>query len=349
MFGLSGKAAVGLGIDIGSGSIRAVECAGKTSLTLSNYGGLGAAPVLKAMHDPAAAAGHEDIEHDVAALVHQLLSAMRVKHRRAALALPAHTVRIAVLEFPAMHGRDLHDAVLYQAERLVTVPLSEVVLDWEVVEERPETEDRPPATLVLVAAVDRTVVDRYVRIAKYAGIGLLGLEAEPFSLVRVAGLQNDGPYAILDFGGLRSGLVFAHGKTVRASHEIEMTGSKLTTALAHAMIVSEDRAEALKMEHGLVPSGGVNLRMTLGPFIDGMVGEIRSRFAEHAQQTGGASVERLYLSGSAARLRGLVEYLGEQFGIPVEALNAFGAFTIPPKLTGHIDEIAPAFSVASGL
>ena len=72
MFGLSGKAAVGLGIDIGSGSIRAVECAGKTSLTLSNYGELGAAPVLKAMHDPAAAAGHEDIEHDVAALVHQL-------------------------------------------------------------------------------------------------------------------------------------------------------------------------------------------------------------------------------------------------------------------------------------
>jgi type IV pilus assembly protein PilM len=349
MFGLFGKGAIGLGIDVGSGGVKVVELSGGKQLALSNYGELSNAAAFKAMHDPSAAVGHGDVEHEVGSLIHQLLEAMHVKHRRAAMALPAHTVHIAVLEFPAMHGRDLHDAVLYQAERLVTVPLAEVVLDWEGVEERPETEDRPPATLVLVAAVDRAVVDRYVRIAKYAGVGLSGLEAEPFSAVRMASQYAHGPYAILDFGGSRSSLFFANSNTLRAVHEVEMTGSKLTTALAHAMMISEERAEALKIEHGLIPAGGANLRLTLGPFVDGLVGEIRSRFAEHAQRTGGASVEKLYVCGGAARLKGFVEYLNEQFGIPVEGLSAFGMLKIPQKLAGHVESIAPSFAIASGL
>ena len=131
--------------------------------------------------------------------------------------------------------------------------------------------------------------------------------------------------------------------------EIDLTGSKLTTALSRSLAITEDRAEALKIQHGLVASGATNFRQTLGPFIDGLVGEIRSNFSVHAQRSGGGSVTKLLVSGGAARLQGFTAYLDEHFGIAVQPLESFANLALPEQLAGKLGAVAPTFAIAAGL
>ena len=247
-----------------------------------------------------------------------------------------------------MKGKELHDAILYQAERLISVPLSEVVLDWDVVGGRKGTGDKPPAQYVLVAAVPREIVDRYVRIAKQAELTLMGLEAEPFSLVRSANRIVKGTYAVLDFGGHRSSLVIAEEGTVRSVEDIELTGSKLTTALAKSLVVEDHRAEEMKREHGLVAEGGVDLKRTLGPFLDGLVSDLRSVFSEYVRKYE-SPVESLLLSGGASQLRAFDSYLADHFEVPVTPLTSLREIQVPDTLGSHSESLGKAYAIAVGL
>lgn len=202
---------------------------------------------------------------------------------------------------------------------------------------------------VLVAVVPREVVDRYVRIAKRSALNLAALEAEPFSLVRTANrLAQEKIYAVLDFGAYRSTLVIAeHGKVHQVT-PIELTGSKLTVALAKSLVVDEARAEEMKQQYGLTSSGGTDLGRTLGPFLDGMVGEIRSGFNEFVTRTNNV-VEALYLCGGGARLHGLDTYIARQFEVAITPLAALRNVQVPSAIEPHTSDVGVAYAAAIGL
>ena len=343
------KGSGGLGIDIGTSAVKIIELKGSgENLEVVNYGELSGAEALVVMHSPEAGRDAERLDQDVADLVSDLLLEMGVKQRRAALSIPAHATLFNLLEFPQMQGKELHDAVLFQAERLISVPLAEVVLDWDVVGEREGTDERPAMVYVLTAAVPREVVDRYVRIGKRAGLSLSGLESEPFSLVRAASRIASGTYAILDFGSLRSSLVIAEGGSVRTVHDIELTGATLTNALAKSLIVEEERAEEMKRAHGLLVEGGADLKRTLSPFIDGMLAEMRSVFSEYVRKHD-HTVETLYLTGGSSQIKGFVEHASGQFKTTIALLTSLHGMRLPDTLAAQSKVIEQSFAVAIGL
>ena len=342
-----------LGVDIGTGAIKIAEVSGKSaSPELMNYGELTRSDALLAMHDPAHTADSDSVEHRVADHIRDLLHAMGTSASRAVFGLPSAAGSFRLLHFPKMKQKDLHDAVLYQAERMVSTPLSELVLDWEVVEETEGDDSHPAEFQVLAAVMPRDVIDRYVRIAKHANLNLVALEAEPFALARSAARMpapgEDNIFAVLDFGGYRTTLVIVEKNKVRQVTELELTGSKLTTALAKSMVVDDARAEAMKIQYGLTSSGGTDLGRTLGPFVDGMVGEIRSAFSEYVRLSNHV-VRTLYLSGGAARMHGLDEHIARQFEITVMPLAALHEVTVPERVEAHREDIGLAYAISIGL
>lgn len=339
-----------LGIDIGTGAMKIAEISGKPSQpALVNYGELMRSAALRAMHEPAKTADSESVEAQVADHIRDLLHQMGSDAKNAVFGLPSGMGTFQLMHFPKMKQKDLHDAVLYQTERMITTPLSEMVLDWEIVENTEGDDQHAAEIQVLAAAMPRDVIDRYVRIAKHAGISLTALEAEPFALVRAANrIGEHDLYGVLDFGGYRSTLVIAEAGKARQVTEIEMTGSKLTNALAKSMVIDDARAEEMKVSHGLVSSGGTDLGRTLGPFVDGMIGEVRSAFSEYVR-VNNQVVRTLYLSGGAARLKGLAEHIANQFEIDVQPLPALRGMDVPETVRPHVDTVGMAYGIAVGL
>lgn len=340
----------GLGIDIGTNSIKAIQLGRQgDTVTLENYGELHQPDLLQALQDPARVSANEELEVAISAAINQLLTALALEERRATMALPAQAVLFDVLSLPQVEGKELHNAVLYRAERILSAPLDEVVLDWEVIGNRPATQENTPGVEVLIAAVSRDVVDQYVRIAQGAGIQLAGLEAEPFALARVASRLTDGVFAILDFGGSRSTLTIAENTKIHAVREVSLTGTKLTTALASALSVDMDRAEELKREYGLTISGGADFAHTLNPFIDGMVNELRSAFSDFERHYG-EGVGTFFLVGGAAKLKGLDVQIEQHFSESVVGLlAALQGIAVPEPVRYAAKDIGVEYAVAIGL
>jgi type IV pilus assembly protein PilM len=342
-----------LGIDIGTSSVKVVEIAGgpKTPELLS-YGELQTYGYLRRLREPLQSASVSLLDGDIAGMIRQILDAAGVTTRHASLSIPLFSAFSATIELPVMTQEELQEAVPYQAQQIVPVPLSEVILDWEVIGRYGKVEAQGVAPrqrlLVLLVAVPREVVDHAVRIAKLAQIELDGLEVETFSLVRSSLRDEKRPTALIDIGARSTNLVIAEEGTVRVSRSIDTSGSELTTAISRSLGIELGRAEAMKIEDGIEEDTPANIRGILLTIIDGILTEAEKLMTTYVRHYG-KQVERVVLAGGTATLPGLAGYANERLRVPVSLAKPFEGFRCPDELRPVLEEIGPSFAVAVGL
>ena len=66
-------------------------------------------------------------------------------------------------------------------------------------------------------------------------------------------------------------------------------------------------------------------------------------------QQEGKEVDLIYLTGGTSNLPGLREYFEETLKKKVEIPNCFSELLYPPILEDKLEEMAPSFSVATGV
>lgn len=339
-----------LGIDIGTSAVKIVELAGEANqATLLNYGELKTYGYLRRLREPLQSSVMTTLDSDVAAMIRQILDNSHAQTRRASMSIPLFSSFFTMLEFPPMSQAELQEAILFQARQIVPVPIAEVILDWEVIGRigHADPNGSREKMLILLVAVPREIVDRYVRIAKLAAIELDALEVEAFSLVRGA-LRNDMRTLLLaDIGARSTNLVLIDEGTIRATHSLDTSGSELTTAVARAMSIEVGRAEAAKIEQG-IEGAGSEMRRLLGSVIEVIVHEMEKMISTY-QRSYGSPVQGVLLAGGSAPLIGLDAYVQEKLHIPVSRVAPFQNVRAPQELMPVLQEIGPSFTVAVGL
>lgn len=136
---------VGIGIDLGTASIKVVELArGKRGLSLTTYAVARQPNLLLDGTAP-------DSVARAAVLLRAMFQRARVSHGDIVTALPILSVFSTVLDVPQMPERELSSAVTFMAKNYVPSPLNEVVLAWSPIAspegaESSETLERAPRT-----------------------------------------------------------------------------------------------------------------------------------------------------------------------------------------------------------
>lgn len=293
------------------------------------------------------------LDGDVASMIKRILTEAGIRGRRASMSIPLFSSFFTTLEMPVMSQDELQEAIPYQAQQIVPVPISEVILDWEIIGKTKGESDgaggaRREKLSVLLVAVPREVVDNSVRIAKLVELELSGLEVEAFSLVRAL-LHNDRRAAmIIDIGARSTNMIIVDGGMIRSSRTIDVSGSELTTILSRSLGVELGRAEAVKIDHGIAEDAPQDIRRMLTTVLDSIVNEAEKIMVTYRRQYGRA-VETLLLAGGSASLRGLDRYFTERFGVPATRANPFQNLHVPEELNPVLAEIGPSFAVAVGL
>lgn len=125
-----GKKPSYLGIDLGSTSIKLVELRSEAGVpTLVTYG-----YAERAMGD-VVRGNPEEVQKRAVALLQKLYKECEAESYRAVTALPNFAVFNSVITLPAMSKRDLAQAINWEAKKFVPMPLSDVILDWKLIEE----------------------------------------------------------------------------------------------------------------------------------------------------------------------------------------------------------------------
>ena len=234
--------------------------------------------------------------------------------------LPEEKSFFEILALPlGLKKEEIVLAARSEAEKYIPLPLEEVYLDIEPVEESSKH------LHVALGAIPREVADSYLKTFKKAGLEPVFFEIETQAIARAVIKEEyaPSPVIILDFGAARTKFVIFSGRYIRFSSSVPFAGDLFSKEIAKRLGISLERAEKIKQERGLEAEKEV--MKIIEPHLQNLVNKIKEYVAyyithpthEHKE----VSLDTILLCGGFANLKGLPEFLEKALGMRVVLAN----------------------------
>jgi type IV pilus assembly protein PilM len=335
-----------VGLDIGSSSVKAVVLRrgrGGWSLVAA-----GEAPLPEGSIQDGAAAEPTAVSETV----NQLLDSLRLRRANVTAALSGHAVIVKRLSLPAMSEAELAEAIPWEAEQYIPFDLSEVQLDYQVV----NNSDAAKTTLdVLLVAAKRDRIDDRMSVITQTGRRPVVLDIEAFALANAYEMnypeRNDPLAALVHVGrGMTLVCLLEQGEPV-FTRDISLGGQVHLDALLRDFgPMGVDELGARRIMHGQYPAdiSPDQAATVLREASAQLVLEVRKTIDFYRATAPVEKLSRIVLSGGAWQAVGLVDLLASEFGAPVDVFDPFRRVTRPSRAIGA-DAAGPSYAVAVGL
>jgi len=331
-----------VGLDIGSKTIKAVELTPEGSKFR-----------LKA----AGAVSYNGVEVDhlvedkdfanLASAVKKLMHDAKITTKDVSIALSESQVFTRTLRFPLLTDQEVASAVKWEAEEYIPIPMNEAIIQHQILERR-ET-GTPPQVLVLLVAVPRVLVEKYVKVVGMAGLNCVTVETELISLVRSLA-PPDQTVMVVDFGAGSTDLAIAKNEQLVFSRSIQTGGEAFTRAVAQYLGIANSQAEEYKRTYGLSPEqleGKVG--SALEPVFRVVSEEIKKVIHYYQIEEKGQAPTSLILSGGSSGLPGIAPMLTKLVGLEVSIGNPFSKISVDATALANLSSFAPLYSISVGL
>jgi type IV pilus assembly protein PilM len=339
--------AINVGLDIGTSAVRAaVVQTGKGVPVLQRYGQV-------ALPEGAVVAGEIVEEAIVRDALTQLWKTAKLPKKRVVVGIANQRVIVRRVDLPYMAEDELAQALPFQAQEYIPIPIDEAILDFVPLEEF-ATPNGEPMLSVLVVAAQKDMAADVIRVVGNTGIKVMAIDLQAFALTRsVLGGDFDldaGTQAIVNIGAGLTQVILLKAGTIRFLRILTMGGATFTSALAERMPMEPEQAEQYKRRTGVaidgVPEGAEGealAKMLLTEEADILIEEIRGSIDYYLGQSADDNLERLFVAGNGARLPNLANRLGRSLGVGVEPVRVLDEETMRVGKLGLSDvELAQA-------
>jgi type IV pilus assembly protein PilM len=328
------------GLDIGSTAVRLVQLRpGGQHPVLTAYGSM---PVSGNI-----TASDSKIDQDkVSEVIRQLIRENHVNAKHVVVGLPSNKLFATVITTPKLDQSQLAKAIRYQAEQYIPMSLSQVKLDWAVID---ESKDGKTLEVLLVAAPN-TVVEKYVSIIEGAGLEILALEANAIATARALVPPGNLAVALVDLGSLDSDISIISNNSPRLLRSVAIGGSTFVRGVAQSLGLDEVQATQFTYKFGLTQSkleGQVH--KAIKPTLDNLVSEVEKSVKFFTGRYPEVKLEKLVVTGPSAALPELGPFLANSIGLPVEFGNAWVNVSYPAALQDKLMGLSSEYAAAVGL
>lgn len=336
-----------LGIDMGTSSIKVAEISEKGSrFVLQNYGILETRDYLDHGNLALQMSSLQIVENEAAGLLKMLTRDMKTKSQVALLSVPEFASFATVLDMPLISKKETDQSVEFQARKYIPMPIEEVQVDWQKVDEY-ENEGGQKFQRVLLIGIPKKIISSYKNICRQAGLKVISMELESISLVRALP-RFERPTLIIDMGAESTSSLVTEGGLVKHSGQTDYGGVNVTRALSTSLGLNMQRGEELKKRRGLLgKSGGSELSTLMLPFLDVIIQEV-DYVRDVYERRYGKKVAQFVVVGGGANLNGIEEYFKNQLGIDAVEPNIFGDIDYPPGISPAMKKLSRELSVPIG-
>lgn len=333
-----------VGIDIGSHAIKLAQLSsvgnGKFNLVALGQTETPTAPTLVEL----AAAKAEAIK--------KLFKDSRATSHQAIISLPESQVYTRVIEMPAMEEAEMAQAIHWQAEQYIPVPLADVVLKHQVLAQAGGSEGGKDKVSVLLIAAPNSILTDYTSILNHAGLETIGIETEILAVAR--SLVGSDPYSpttlLVHLGAETTTLSILARGDLAFTQTISSGGSAIARAVAANLGLEINQAEEYKKSYGLDESKLEGKVVTaIKPIIELIMAELKRVLAFYETRGTHEPVKRVVLSGGTALLPGLVQYFTQNLSIEVQIGNPFLAVNLSEKQRKEITDSGSLYTTSIGL
>ena len=244
-----------------------------------------------------------------------------------------------------MTEKEIPGAIRYNASQYITLPVSEVTLDWQILPKTPG--DKNSSLRVLLVAVPNQVVQDYQSIARMAGLNLYALESEAMGIARALAKNNKKVVCLVDMGVRSSTINIVDKGFLKKSYSFNFNSNQFTQTISSVLGIGPEQAEDLKNKEGLMYTRQ-DVVKTLYLLIDPLLIEVKNISADFFQKEK-KQIEEIYLTGGPSNIPGLKEYFAETLKKNVLVPNCFSGFLYPPILEQTLRQMSPSFSTAVGV
>lgn len=349
--------AVNVGLDIGSTGVRAVALdTGKQPPVIRRIG-------QTDMPEGAVVAGEIVDNGAVIEAVKRLWKQSKLPKRRIVLGLANQRVIVRQVDVPRMSENELVEALPFQVQEHLPIPVEETFLDYVPVEEF-TTPDGEPMLSILVVAAQRDMVNNLLQTVSDAGLSVTAVDLQSFGLIRAlfyGDFELDSVTAVVDIGSGISQVVLVRGGEPRFVRLLQQGGSDFTEALVESLDLVWDDAEELKRRVGVSPVGEegisadsdseeeVRARSILDRQADRFIDEVRGSVNFYLSQNDEPELGRVIVSGNGARLPHLANRLGSVLGAKIEPARVIEGLNTGKLSEAEIAAMQPVIPVPVGL
>ncbi len=223
---------------------------------------------------------------------------------RVIISIPESKSFVRVISMQRMSETQAENAVMFEAEAYIPMPMDQVYFDWRIISQQDNTMD------VLLTASPKEYVDAYMNIIEKAGFKLCGIEVEAQSVTRaLVPKEIADPILIAEMDAYKTDLIMVKDGIVQFTSSVPIAGNVFTERLAKALSVAPGKAEEIKRTYGLTNTVEYpNLKTQLMPCVEDLAAEIKNILKFHYDHSG-AHVNQLMITGGGAKLQHLAEVL----------------------------------------
>lgn len=347
-----------IGVDIGTSAVKVVQLRrDRGRVILETYGAIALGPYAGVEIGRATALPADKI----AEALKDVIREASVTTTDAAIAIPYSSSLVSIIKLPASVEKQLAQVVPLEARKYIPVPINEVLLDWFMVSDAKKIAADGKID-VLIVAIHNGTIEKFRSIASDALLIPGFFEIEVFSGVRAALDHGLAPVAVIDMGAATTKFYVVERGLIRESHIINHGGQDLTLNASRALGLTVATAEERKRKYGLtgegpattsgaaLPAGqaGADLKRSFELSLAPMISELTRTISSWETRTN-QTLSALVLTGGAATLRGLKEFMQSKVTTEIRLADPFGKTQAPAFLEAILKDAGPEFSVAVGL
>lgn len=339
---------LGLGVTIGSNSLRAVKLRRKGEGYV----------VLGVFADRL-----DDSTRDLAG---RALAARGMKVPAASVGMSGRDVIIRYTQVPPVPDWRLQNLMKFEVDEVGAQSGGDVSADYRKLD-LPDPEGTRDDDTILVALARNNYVDGLIRSLDSGGLKLHAGCPNSLALFNAFAVNNtyteDETALLVNIGGDNVDIAVQRGGELIFARNATPGGSAFTEAIQQAFSTSAGKAEKMKKTKGdVTPKGQARYpdptSEKIANAIMGVAGQLSSQIqstlmiAKAQTRTPDLKIDRVWLAGGGASLNGLDKYLGQAMGVPVKHLNPFEICDLSgltPEEHEMIEAAPHEFAVAVGL
>jgi len=345
-----------IGLDIGSHSIKIVEIEdSKKGMILKNFGIIG-------LPKDAVVEGTIREMEIVASAIKNLFKNLNLKNKNIATSISGFSVIVKKISITKRNDSELESSIQEEAEQYIPFDISDVNLDYEILEENQEVkteeqvaekEDSGLMDVMLVAA-KKDIIEDYESLIHLAGLNPVVMDVDAFALqnsFEVSTGEISGCFAIINVGAEELGINAIKDGVSMFTRDSSYGGNQITDAIMSTFDVSYEEAEKMKLGGAEYDEEKAQLEEIFTTVTSGWTQEIKRALDFLSTTYPDETIEKIFISGGAYRIPGFSKYLEMETDIPVEELNPFANLQINEKIFDpkYLRYMAPQAGVAVGL
>jgi type IV pilus assembly protein PilM len=242
-------------------------------------------------------------------------------------ALPTDRGTQRQLRFPFTDAKKIAQAVPFEVEEAVPVPISELIVTHQPIRKREGSSE------VLAVLSPRSDVAAHLTALRLAGLEPRILEMEGAVLSNLSSFLSfdQGNRLLLDIGHRKTNVCLLVDGMPALLRSIPVAGAHLTRALVRDLKMAPASAEEFKRESGVFEGTGTK---ATSPLVEAELDRLAIEILRTVQSAVSEPLQELapdgiLLVGGSARLRGINAFLEERIGLPCHPVQ------VPPGEEGR--------------